>query len=121
MSKSLSLPLTLFLPPSLPPSLPHFPLYLCSLNQALSSQPRNLDALYSQAQVYYALQDLTKSEEVFTKILNLSPNHKDARYYLGHVLFKAQRYGDAVATWRRLDGGYRDVATQLKLAEKYSK
>jgi tetratricopeptide (TPR) repeat protein len=91
------------------------------LQQVLSVQPRNKEAVFHQALAYYNLQNLQKSEELFLSLLQLSPTDKEGLYYLGLVYYKAQKYGKAVDVWKKLDRDYRDVATQLKLAEKHSK
>ena len=77
--------------------------------------------MFHQALAYYNLQNLQKSEELFLSLLQLSPTDKEGLYYLGLVYYKAQKYGKAVDVWKKLDRDYRDVATQLKLAEKHSK
>ena len=104
-------PTPLSLSVSLPPSL----------QQVIITTPKNVAALFSLGQVYYSLQNLPKSEELFQKVLKLSPHHKETLYYLGHVYYKGQRYSEAASIWRRLDRGYKDVATQLTLAERHSK
>lgn len=105
----LSPPFSLSLSPSL------------SLQHVLSVQPRNTEALFHQGLVYYGLQNLQKSKELFQTLLQLSPTHEDGLYYLGQVYYKEQRYKKAVDVWKKLDRDYRDVAAQLKLAEKHSK
>ena len=97
------------------------PLVPPSLQQVLSVQPRNTQALFHRALAYHALQNLQKSEELLLNLLKLSPAHKDGLYYLGLVYFKGQRYGKAAEVWKKLDRNYRDVASQLKLAEKHAK
>ena len=113
---SLSLPPILYThDASLPPSLT-----LSSLQQVLISQPRNTEALYNQALAFYRHQNLQKAEENFLKLLAISPSHKDGLYYLGHTYYKGQKFDHAVEVWRKLDRNYRDVAAQLKMAEKHS-
>ena len=92
-----------------------------SLQQVLSVQPRNREALFHQALAYYHLQNLQKSEEFFLNLLQLSPTDREGLYYLGLVYYKAQKYKKAVDVWKKLDRNYRDVDTQLKLAKKHSK
>jgi tetratricopeptide (TPR) repeat protein len=91
------------------------------LQQVLSVQPRNREALFHQALAYYHLQNLQKSEEFFLNLLQLSPTDREGLYYLGLVYYKAQKYEKAVDVWKKLDRNYRDVDTQLKLAKKHSK
>ena len=77
----------------------------CTLKQVTASKPRNTEALYSLAQVYYSLKNffnLPKSEQLLQKVLKLSPSHRDALYYLGQIHYKGQGYGQAATVWKKL-------------------
>ena len=43
-----------------------------------------------------------RAASAFREALKIEPGHEDALYSLGNVLFELERYGEAVAAWRRL-------------------
>ena len=45
---------------------------------------------------------LGESNQAYREALQLNPEHEDARYWLGNVLFETEKYGEAAREWQKL-------------------
>lgn len=61
----------------------------------LSKDPENVGYLTQLGNVYNKLENSTKSEEIFSKLIKLEPNNKDHYFYFGKALMEAGKYSQA--------------------------
>jgi len=80
---------------------------LTAFRQALSYDPRGFQILNNIGVVSRELGRLDESEAAFRRVLELQPDFVFGYYNLGHTLFLAGRYADALACYEQ--GQRRDV------------
>ncbi len=61
----------------------------------LSKDPENVGYLTQLGNVYNKLENSTKSEEIFSKLIKLEPNNKDHYFYFGKALMEAGKFSQA--------------------------
>lgn len=61
----------------------------------VSKEPENVGYLSQLGNVYNKLENSTKSEEVFSKLISLEPGNKDHYFYFGKALMEAGKYSQA--------------------------
>ena len=61
----------------------------------ISKEPENVGYLTQIGNVYNKLENSTKSEEVFSKLISLEPANKDHYFYFGKALMEAGKYSQA--------------------------
>lgn len=61
----------------------------------ISKEPENVGYLTQIGNVYNKLENSTKSEEVFSKLISLEPGNKDHYFYFGKALMEAGKYSQA--------------------------
>jgi len=61
----------------------------------VSKEPENVGYLTQIGNVYNKLENTTKSEETFSKLIKLEPENKDHYFYFGKALMEAGKYSQA--------------------------
>ena len=61
----------------------------------ISIEPENIGYLTQLGNVYNKLDNTTKSEEVFSRLIKLEPDNKDHYFYFGKALMEAGKYPQA--------------------------
>jgi len=61
----------------------------------VSKEPENVGYLSQLGNVYNKLENTTKSEETFSKLIKLEPENKDHYFYFGKALMEAGKYSQA--------------------------
>ncbi|MBK7498246.1 MAG: hypothetical protein IPI19_03890 [Ignavibacteriales bacterium] len=61
----------------------------------VSKEPENVGFLSQLGNVYNKLENTTKSEETFSKLIKLEPENKDHYFYFGKALMEAGKYSQA--------------------------
>lgn len=61
----------------------------------ISKEPENVGYLTQVGNVYNKLENSTKSEEVFSKLISLEPANRDHYFYFGKALMEAGKYSQA--------------------------
>ncbi|MBP9120700.1 MAG: hypothetical protein KBF59_07525, partial [Ignavibacterium sp.] len=61
----------------------------------VSKEPENVGFLSQLGNVYNKLENSTKSEETFSKLIKLEPENKDHYFYFGKALMEAGKYSQA--------------------------
>jgi tetratricopeptide (TPR) repeat protein len=61
----------------------------------LTLEPENIGYLTQIGNVYNKIENTTKSEETFSKLIKLEPNNKDHYFYFGKALMEAGKYSQA--------------------------
>jgi len=61
----------------------------------ISKEPENIGYLTQLGNVYNKLDNGTKSEEIFARLIKLEPNNKDHYFYFGKALMEAGKYSQA--------------------------
>lgn len=61
----------------------------------ISKDPENVGYLTQLGNVYTKLDNTTKSEEIFSRLIKLEPNNKDHYFYFGKALMDAGKYSQA--------------------------
>ena len=79
---------------------------LRAFKQALAHDPRSYTLLNNMGASYRELARLDESEAAFRRAIELNPDFVFGHYNLGHTLFLAGRYGEAVAAYE--EGQRRD-------------
>ena len=65
------------------------------LEYLVSKEPENVGFLSQLGNVYNKLENTTKSEETFSKLIKLEPENKDHYFYFGKALMEAGKYSQA--------------------------
>lgn len=61
----------------------------------ISKEPENVGYLTQIGNVYNKIENTTKSEETFSKLITLEPNNKDHYFYFGKALMESGKYSQA--------------------------
>ncbi|MFZ1520069.1 MAG: hypothetical protein WAU11_14925 [Ignavibacteriaceae bacterium] len=61
----------------------------------ISKEPENVGYLTQIGNVYNKIENTTKSEEIFSKLITLEPNNKDHYFYFGKALMESGKYSQA--------------------------
>lgn len=61
----------------------------------LSVEPENIGYLTQLGNVYNKIENTSKSEETFSKLIKLEPNNKDHYFYFGKALMEAGKFSQA--------------------------
>lgn len=68
---------------------------IAPLEFLVSTEPDNVGFLTQLGNVYTRLENATKSEEIYSKLIKLEPNNKDHYFYFGKALMDAGKYSQA--------------------------
>jgi tetratricopeptide (TPR) repeat protein len=92
-----------------------------AFRQALKLDPRNRDARYNLALVYYSGGDYARAEREFAAVVALDPAAADARVGLGMSQYALRKYSQAAANLKAYVAVYTtDAAALLTLARSYA-
>jgi serine/threonine protein kinase/Flp pilus assembly protein TadD len=80
----------------------NYNLALQEIQQALKLEPRDPDALLSEAAVYGSMGRNGEAEAIYKKAAALRPQHWDGYYELGVFYYKQRRYTDAASAFERV-------------------
>ncbi|HRQ55394.1 MAG: hypothetical protein IT276_14650, partial [Ignavibacteriaceae bacterium] len=68
---------------------------IAPLEFLISKDPENVGYLTQLGNAYNKLNNTTKSEEVFSRLIKLEPDNKDHYFYFGKALMEAGKYSQA--------------------------
>ncbi|MFH1541452.1 MAG: O-antigen ligase family protein [Elusimicrobiota bacterium] len=103
-----------------------------SLKKSIELNPKNPFAISLLANIYYDLNEFSKSEPCFTKALDIEPNYLMAKYLLakanerqGKIDVALKEYNDIIATYKLFSGaslssGYEKTLLSIDLATVYN-
>ena len=89
--------------------------------QLLHLEPKNLEAMLNLAQVYSDLHNFDQSLAVLQRLLGQRPDHVEALYRAGVVLYHTRQYDEAVRALSKVvwhHPGYRNTQALLESAEQ---
>ncbi len=88
---------------------------------SLLCHPSWADSSHSSAYVSFSNKDFSAAEQAFKKVLLNSPDSPSINYNLGNSLFQQQKYGEAIAFYRRaiaLKPSFKEARYNLELARE---
>ena len=89
--------------------------------QLLYLEPGNLEAMLNLAQVFSDLHNFDQSLAVLQRLLERQPDHVEALYRAGVILYRTKQYDEAIRTLNKVTKyhrGYRNALSLLSSAEK---